>query len=213
MLHEEEQKRLAIERQIDGIVDRMAVSEADRERMAGMLRYMNLGPGRGQQWNAEQYAQQSGDALADVMRCYRLLQNCSQVTADNVRDLFARGAAGRAALERRWKKSGYTDLDAQRGLLIFERPQMSPALFAGLWQLLERQLPREKPPYHGLRWLLVKDALAHNPNMKVREASEEASKRAAHTAAHGSAGTIERSYYIFEKQQARRRPPRRARST
>ena len=71
---EEERKRLAIDRQIDAIVGRMAVSKEDRARLTGMLHYMNLGAGRGQRWNAEQYARHTGDALANVERCYRLLR-------------------------------------------------------------------------------------------------------------------------------------------
>jgi len=113
-------------------------------------------------------------------------------------------------LEQRWKKSGGTDTQALLGALIFCEPQLPPWVFKGLRDRLIQQLPQEPPPYHGLRWLYVTGELARNPNMKVRAASEAASKQLAHTPARGAAGTVERSYYIFEKQQRahRRKTPR-----
>jgi hypothetical protein len=211
MLHnrEEKRKQLAIERQIDSIVGRTAVAKEDRALMTGMLRYMNLGPGRGQQWNAEQYARQSGDALADVIRCYRMLQNCSSVTADNARDLFARGTAGKVALEQRWRKSGYTDAHALRGLLVFERLQMSPALFAGLWLWSERQLPQEQSPYHWTRWFMVREGLRETGELKA--AFAYASEKLAHAPARGGSKTMERSYYLIEHRKTVARNVRRYR--
>lgn len=193
---EEERKRLAIERQIDAIVGRMAISKEDRARATGMLHYMNLGPGRGQRWSAERYAQHSGDEPADVKRCYRLLRNHPSITTDGARGLFTPGAAGKAALERRSRKSEHTDMHALLGLLVFERAQMSPMLFDGLWQLLNKQLPREKPPHNWLRWFTVREGLRETGELEA--AFKRASQVLADTPARGGPKTMERSYYFIE---------------
>ena len=127
-------------------------------------------------------------------------------TAAEVRAIAARMTARMAALERRWVKSGGADTQALLGGLIFCQLQLPPWLFAGLCQRLEKQLPREPWPYHGVRWSMVEGELAHNPKLKVRQACENVSKRLAAYPARGSAGAIERSYYLFKGQQARRRP-------
>ena len=104
-------------------------------------------------------------------------------------------------------KSGYTDLHALRGLLIFEQAQISPVLYAGLWQLLERQLPREKPPYHWTRWFWVRQGF--HETGKLEAAFAYASKALAHTPARGGKKTMEGSYYWVEHRKLGTRDVRR----
>lgn len=200
--------REAIERDIDGIVGRIAASKEDRARMTRMLCYQNLGPGSGQPWSAEQYARHSGDALTDIERCCCLLpaRPWPSITADKLHEM-TRGAAGKAALEQRFLKSGYTDMHALLGLLVFDNAQMSPVLFDGLWKLLNKQLPREKPPYHWLRWFMVREGLRETGELDA--AFAYASKVLAAAPARGGPPTMERSYYLIEHRKLGTRDVRR----
>jgi hypothetical protein len=73
-----------VERRITEIVAAVDSNSDDRMLMRAMLRYMNLGPGVGQQWDAEKFtrfycASARGGIAAmvrmDVERCYSLLKN------------------------------------------------------------------------------------------------------------------------------------------
>jgi hypothetical protein len=74
-----------VERRITEIVDEVANANAnDRTMMRAMLRYMNLGPGVGREWNAHTFALAYTASwrksifdmvLLDVIRCYDLLKN------------------------------------------------------------------------------------------------------------------------------------------
>jgi hypothetical protein len=73
-----------VERRITEIVATVDSNSDDRTLMRAMLRYMNLGPGVGQQWDAEKFtrfycASARGGIVAmariDVERCYDLLKN------------------------------------------------------------------------------------------------------------------------------------------
>ena len=66
----------SMERRITEIADSVDANADDRELMRAMLRYMNLGAGRGQQWDADTFARARGNVdKIDVERCYNLLKN------------------------------------------------------------------------------------------------------------------------------------------
>ena len=85
------------------------------------------------------------------------------------------GAAARmAALKQKWEKSGRTDIHALLGALIFCQIGLPPWLFTGLMQLVQRQLPQERPPDHRLRWSMVLqghdlDGLSWEASAQVRQ--------------------------------------------
>jgi hypothetical protein len=131
------------------------------------------------------------------------------LTADEVRALQADRAARIAALERRWHNSGCTDTQALLGALVFYQPQLPSWLFGGLWKRLERQLPQEPPPYHKLRWLMVRQELEFDPSMTLPQAYKIASDKLAHMPAppRGNPSAMEKSYQKIERElpPARRR--------
>jgi hypothetical protein len=191
-----------LERRIDDIVGRMAVSKEDRERMTGMLRYMNLGPGREQQWNAEQYARQSGDALADVRRCYRLLQSSGWITADRARDLLAPAAAELDSIREALKTA--TGWERHRLLvsalnLCGGRP-LPHWLYTALCATL--LAPAPEPSIHFVRWNLLL-ALRDVTGMTWKEALIVAVEKLKGTPAEGNRNAIWESY----KAEERKRPP------
>ena len=73
----------AVEKRIVEIVDAVDANAKDRALMRAMLRYMNLGPGQGQQWDVDTFARfhcasSRGGVIdmvkLDVERCYQLLR-------------------------------------------------------------------------------------------------------------------------------------------
>lgn len=73
----------AMERRITEIADGVDCGTADRTMIRSMLRYMNLGPGQGQKWDAQKFVQHYSPTwrgsliqmtLNDVERCYNLLE-------------------------------------------------------------------------------------------------------------------------------------------
>ena len=73
----------AVEKRITEIVDAVDANAKDRALMRAMLRYMNLGPGLGQQWDVDTFARfhcasSRGGVIdmvkLDVERCYQLLR-------------------------------------------------------------------------------------------------------------------------------------------
>jgi hypothetical protein len=115
-----------------------------------------------------------------------------------------------AALEQQWEKSGQTDLHALLGALIFCQAQLPPWLFSGLCRLLKQQFRQPQPPFHEIRWLMVRQALDEE-NLPWDEAYDWASKKLANTPAHGGPDTMMKSYQKIQHGLPKRprRPQRR----
>jgi hypothetical protein len=126
-----------------------------------------------------------------------------RLSADKVDTLRAGIAPRLLNFQRRWEKSRHTDTKALHGALLFYKRQLPDWLFEGLCQRLEGQQRPEDPPYHRTRWFMVTQELVFDSKLQVREACALASKRLAHTPARGSAGTMERSYYLIEARRPR----------
>lgn len=124
----------------------------------------------------------------------------------NLRNLRDNVAAGLAAQEQRWEKSGHTDLHALLGALNFLEMQVREPewLFSGLRQLLKQQFPQPERPYHAIRWAMVCEAI-YGEDLPLPEAYEWASKKLKETPARGSSYTMEKSYQQVQKPFGRRR--------
>jgi hypothetical protein len=119
-----------------------------------------------------------------------------------------------AALQRCWEQSGHTDLFALHGALVFYAHTLPYWLSAGLFEALEKLLPQMRWPYHEVRWLAVRDALADG--FEWLDAYDAASERLKGTPARGKSGTMMKSYQKVERtlppharrpRTYRRRPP------
>lgn len=130
-----------------------------------------------------------------------------RLTDEEIGKINEEVAARMAALKQRWEKSGQTDFHALLGALIFCQIRLPPWLFTGLNQLLQRQLPKEPPPYHRSRWLMVLQG--HDQDgLSWEESYEHASNALANTPARGSPGTMKRSYDLIQRDlpPTKRRP-------
>jgi hypothetical protein len=116
-----------------------------------------------------------------------------------------------AQLKQQWERSGHTDVHALRGALIFLEAQLPPWVFSGLMQRLKVQ--QMQPPYHGIRWLMVREARIEK-KLLATEAYEYASKKLANTPARAKIDAIMKSFQKIESglpPGLRLSPPRRPR--
>jgi hypothetical protein len=119
--------------------------------------------------------------------------------------------ASMAQLKQQWERSGHTDVHALRGALIFLEAQLPPWVFSGLMQRLKVQ--QMQPPYHGIRWLMVREARIEK-KLLATEAYEYASKKLANTPARAKIDAIMKSFQKVERELPpglRLSPPRRPR--
>jgi hypothetical protein len=123
-----------------------------------------------------------------------------------------------AALERRWKESGQTDLHALHGALVFCETQLPAWLFSGLCRVIETQLFQQPcPPYHEFRWAMVRECLADG--LTHDEAYDEVAEKLADTDARCGCHMVMKSYQKVEgrlpdwarwrNRKQRRKPKRR----
>ena len=118
------------------------------------------------------------------------------------------------ALQRRWEKSGHTDITALMGMVIFVVPD---PLRGWLVECLQRLIPRGrlKAHYKQSVWMWVRQELKQNPNLTVEEAQRRVAEKlrlAKHPAS--SAGTVQGYWQEVEKalppnRRHKRRHPRR----
>lgn len=123
-----------------------------------------------------------------------------RLSNDEVRKWRDDVSAKMAALERKWEKSGQTDLHALLGALVFCQAQLPPWLFNGLHQMLKARLPQE-PDMHWWRWLLVKEG--RGKRLSWENAYEYAAEQARGKYA-GTARTMKRSYQIAQGELRRK---------
>jgi hypothetical protein len=116
-----------------------------------------------------------------------------------------------AQLKQQWERSGHTDVHALRGALIFLETHLPPWVFSGVMQWLKVQ--EMQPPYHGIRWLMVRAARIEK-KLLAEEAYEYVSKKLANTPARAKTDAIMKSFQKVESELPpglRLSPPRRPR--
>jgi hypothetical protein len=101
----------------------------------------------------------------------------AEETCAQVGDINAR----MAALQQRWETSAQNDLRALRGALIFLQAQLPPWVFSGVMKNL--RVPQMQPPFHGIRWLVVREAF---DALAVGDGPENAYKLASSLDFHGT---------------------------
>jgi hypothetical protein len=103
------------------------------------------------------------------------------------------------AMRQRWEMSGCTDSACLRSALLLcgaTVPMPSWAVW-GLLDLIGKQIEQMQPPYHGARWVLVREALARG--LSLDEAREQASKWSQGTPAACGPDMIQKSYQKIER--------------
>jgi hypothetical protein len=103
------------------------------------------------------------------------------------------------AMRLRWEKSGCTDSACLRSALLLcgtTVPLPSWAVW-GLLELTGKQIEQMQRPYHGARWVLVREALARG--LSLDEAREQASKWSQGTPAACGPDMIQKSYQKVER--------------
>jgi hypothetical protein len=133
------------------------------------------------------------------------------LTAEQRRALVDDINARMAQLKQQWERSGHTDVHALRGALIFLKTQLPPWVFSGVMQRLTVQ--QMQPPYHGIRWLMVRAARIEK-KLLAEEAYEYVSKKLANTPARAKTDAIMKSFQKVESELPpglRLSPPRRPR--
>jgi hypothetical protein len=103
------------------------------------------------------------------------------------------------AMRQRWEKSGRTDSACLRAALLLcgaTVPLPSWAVW-GLLGLTSKQIEQMQPPYHGARWMLVREALARG--LSLDEAREQASLWSQGTPAACGPDMIQKSYQKIER--------------
>jgi hypothetical protein len=103
------------------------------------------------------------------------------------------------AMRQRWEKSGCTDSACLRAVLLLcgaTVPLPSWAVW-GLLDLIDKQIKQMQPPYHGARWILVREALAQG--LSLDEAWGQASQWSQGTPAACGPDMIQKSYQKIER--------------
>jgi hypothetical protein len=103
------------------------------------------------------------------------------------------------AMRQRWEKSGCTDSACLRAVLLLCGATVPLPSWA-VWGLLDvtgKQIEQMRPPYHGARWMLVREAL--DRGLSLDEAYEQASLWSQGTPAACGPDMIQKSYQKIER--------------
>jgi len=103
------------------------------------------------------------------------------------------------AMRQRWEKSGCTDSACLRAVLLLCGATVPLPSWAawGLLDLIDKQIKQMQPPYHGARWMLVREALAQG--LSLDEAYDQASLWSQGTPAACGRDMIQKSYQKIER--------------